>query len=371
MDRQEFSTLIGSIYDAAYGTCTWQSVLNALADTIGAHEAWMVITLNDLDMNTVIAPRADPETVRAYQEYWWKHDITYDTTTVSGLQRPTSLIDIGPEKFFSSKFYNEFWRDTEQAAERFAANLVLQDRNMSSVGIQPSRKTEEFDRDVVKRFSAFLSHLQRAVQIQGKLRQMEMEKDVFTFAAKRGIALLDTDARIIFIDDTAKTLLEGHHAVSIKGGYVNVLESKRKNRFEQILEGIASVRFALPRAGKMDIYGLAGKPSLELELLPYKREVFAWGPEATLYPKPLAVLLVHDPQETMRSKLQLLSMEWGLTDAEAKVALELYSGDKRDDVAKRLGIAPSTLRTHMMRIYEKASVNRRGNLIAKMNALGF
>jgi DNA-binding CsgD family transcriptional regulator len=58
-----------------------------------------------------------------------------------------------------------------------------------------------------------------------------------------------------------------------------------------------------------------------------------------------------------------LRREFGLTAAEADVALEITKGDGRDATAARLGIGVATVRTHLVRIFEKTGVGRQAELV--------
>ncbi|HLW26409.1 MAG TPA: helix-turn-helix transcriptional regulator, partial [Kiloniellales bacterium] len=55
--------------------------------------------------------------------------------------------------------------------------------------------------------------------------------------------------------------------------------------------------------------------------------------------------------------------EFGLTAAEAELALEIMRGDGREAAAARLGITVATVRTHLLHIFEKTGVHRQAELV--------
>ncbi len=61
-----------------------------------------------------------------------------------------------------------------------------------------------------------------------------------------------------------------------------------------------------------------------------------------------------------------LSHRYGLTRAEARLALRLAAGKSVRDAASELDMAYETARTHLKRVYEKLDVNRQGELVAKI-----
>jgi DNA-binding CsgD family transcriptional regulator len=53
----------------------------------------------------------------------------------------------------------------------------------------------------------------------------------------------------------------------------------------------------------------------------------------------------------------------GLTTVEAGVVVEVIQGGSREDVARRLGVAVATVRTHLARIFERTGVRRQAELV--------
>jgi DNA-binding CsgD family transcriptional regulator len=58
----------------------------------------------------------------------------------------------------------------------------------------------------------------------------------------------------------------------------------------------------------------------------------------------------------------------GLTPRECEVALLVCEGHANPQVAARLGIELSTVKTHLLRIYEKCAVKSRSGLVARLSA---
>jgi DNA-binding CsgD family transcriptional regulator len=105
-----------------------------------------------------------------------------------------------------------------------------------------------------------------------------------------------------------------------------------------------------------------GQRPLHVVVAPFRAEAAqidtAWlGPA-----RPVAILMVTDPGEQRIDK-ENLSRRFGLTNAEADVALEILKGDGRDASAARLGIAATTVRAHLSHIFEKTGVRRQAELV--------
>jgi DNA-binding CsgD family transcriptional regulator len=61
--------------------------------------------------------------------------------------------------------------------------------------------------------------------------------------------------------------------------------------------------------------------------------------------------------------------ELGLTDREVEVLAILAAGDSNKVIARRLGISPHTVKTHVARICDKLGVQRRGQAVDKARFL--
>ena len=59
----------------------------------------------------------------------------------------------------------------------------------------------------------------------------------------------------------------------------------------------------------------------------------------------------------------------GLSAREVEILSALTSGDSNKELARRLGISPNTVKTHVARVYEKLGVQRRVQAIEKARFL--
>jgi DNA-binding CsgD family transcriptional regulator len=74
-------------------------------------------------------------------------------------------------------------------------------------------------------------------------------------------------------------------------------------------------------------------------------------------------VLATDPEHTPAIEVQMLRDWYGLTPAEARVAMLLASGLSVDGIVERLGIGANTARTHLKSIFAKTDTRRQGELI--------
>jgi DNA-binding CsgD family transcriptional regulator len=74
-------------------------------------------------------------------------------------------------------------------------------------------------------------------------------------------------------------------------------------------------------------------------------------------------VFVTDPEATADVRRQWLREDFGLTPAEAMVAVEILKADGLQMVARRLRISLPTAHTHLAHIFDKTGTHRQSELV--------
>lgn len=183
--------------------------------------AAIVATDPNINFSSVVTPRADPKVVSDYADHWWAHDPTAAVAAKMPAGQVTSLEDTGRQKFFSSPFFNDYWRHSGLGAERIATNLFTDDGGFASFILQASTGRDEIGTDARQRFLILIPHLIRAVDVARTLQRMAFEKSLLSSgygAHQTGAVIVDTGKRVLFADDTADSLFKTHSGVAVVKG---------------------------------------------------------------------------------------------------------------------------------------------------------
>ncbi len=366
MDQDVMSQLIGRIYDATLPGADWADLLNDIADFACAETVWMVLCAPKIGLSTVIAPRSDPEIIADYQRHWWSRDPTLAATGTAPVGRVTSLEDTGRARFLSSEFHNDFWQRSGHSAERLAANLISDPGAVASIGIQPYRQAGRIEPEISRTFSALVPHVVRAVEIRSTLREIEMARDLARTTPRKGALLVDRNGHLIVADDKAESIVRTNDRIVIDGGEIAIRPGTENDQLRRL---IASCHTNCVKGGRLDVRNEEGV-GLSIEVLPFSGPKIHPGPEVLRCPQPGALLILSEPIRERCTLATRLKDEFGLTQAEALVTLELMRSDGRAAVAERLGVTLATVRTHMMRIFEKLEVNNQTALVSSMLRIG-
>ncbi|MDQ8732846.1 helix-turn-helix transcriptional regulator [Bradyrhizobium sp. LHD-71] len=176
------------------------------------------------------------------------------------------------------------------------------------------------------------------------------------------VFVLDCDARIQFASAAARRLLDTHRLCSRNGVLSSSIGSEGMtlrrivracvdatsgpsemafHRLDEADDALCLALVAAPRLGS----GVADKPL-----------VMAFAVSACMSPQP---------------NCRQLRMHFGLTDAQAKLAVEIAKGDGLKACARRLGIAMSTGRSHLRQIFEKTETKRQAELVRLISSCRF
>ncbi len=365
MHENQLANIIGQIYEAALDETPWSDALCAVADLCGGENAALVVADSRLGYSTVVTPRADPDVVSAYAEHWWLHDPTARATASAPVGELTTLADTGRELFLRSPFHNEFWRRSGLGTERIAANLIVGDGMFSSLVLQASTRSDQIDEASFERFAILVPHFVRAVNLSRKLYRMEMEATVDGRAngeGGAGVLVVDKTARVVFADADADALLAAGNDIRVVGGILR-LAQPRADALLRATINACTAGWPLSAAGRHVRFARGASGSLLVEVVPYRCGIAKEVAMAAGYPAPVAMLIVHDPDKERAARVATFRERYGLTQAEAVLAVEMLRGDGRAAAAARCGISINTARTHLIRVFEKTGVSRQAELV--------
>lgn len=71
------------------------------------------------------------------------------------------------------------------------------------------------------------------------------------------------------------------------------------------------------------------------------------------------LMVLHNPQALARGRVARLCSEFGLTGAEERLLAALAQGWSTAEAARAFGVAQTTIRTHLQRIFDKSGCARR------------
>jgi len=356
----ELSELIGLIYDAALNPEAWPVMLNCLADVLSAQCSLIGSHNSSTDAVAMTAPRTDLQYLRSFAEYWagrdfiWKRGakLAVGTVTVWEMIMPRS-------EFCRTDFYNE-WCKPQGIEAAIATNLLVEGPVSTVIATYRPYAEGDFDATETKLFAALIPHLQRAVQLQLRLAGLdglpESSAEILN-RLSQGVLLVDAKARVIFANRTAESILRVGRGLFLgRDGLRGEIPGETR-RLRHIIADCEPRPGLGTAGGRLQLSRENGVP-LTVLVVPH-RAGFGWIDVV----RPRAILFITDPEETAFVPRQWLCEAFGLTPAEATVAVEILAADGLQAAADRLRISVATARTHLAHVFDKTGTRRQAELV--------
>lgn len=364
------SQLIGSIYDCALDPARWERTLSDIMQVMSGES--VILSLNDLHNNRLLIDRSIGWNEIGLEERQ-KHIPEIHARLNEWFARGPSL----NEPFIASRQLSPDYLEGSAYVQRCLNPLGIVDIMHLFLMYTPS----QFSEIVVGRHQShgvitdreveigmlLLPHLRRAVTISNVLDARAIESTRMAEALDAlpcGVVLTNDKSRILHANRFAERMIEHGAAVRGTGG---VLSAKAPAAAQELRKAI---RLAAQDEAKLGKAGLAIRltgppaPPMFAHVLPMS------GSEqrARLRPEAIAAVFIGPSMTTAfdvapAEAKEYLRGRFGLTKAEADVALEILKGDGRAAAAARLGITATTVRAHLSHIFEKTGVRRQAELV--------
>jgi len=180
-----------------------------------------------------------------------------------------------------------------------------------------------------------------------------------------GVILLDRKARILFANTAARSFEGEHGPLSLRQAglvHASARHSRRLNDLVQsALQGVPMGTISVPRAD--------GGDSLTILAASVRAQDVDRLADANLQGAAV-VLFIIDPANKAGVPVTWLMDAYGLTLAEAKVALAVSSGLSVPETANQLHLSPNTIKTQLRNVFSKSGVNRQAELARLIASIG-
>ncbi len=372
----QFSELINYIYDAALGMATWEEVLTELTAAFdGVTAAILVAKPGSNYILTTLNTGPDSEAIRNYNNYYGRFDETaakIQQSRIGTILRNEQILT--PPELRHSKFFNEWyrsWAKPRDIGNFIVSNMVRKEDkvNWLVITFSTSRRQSFSTTERIKLMRQFLPHIQKAVQIRKKLDELPLKQYSALEALAKlayGVILFSDTNRAIFINPAAEVIFNLFDGLTIdKTGCLHARQANENLKLRRLI-GAACQRNSdeLRSGGSMLISRRSFKRAFFLHILP-----LGTGLSSLTDFSASAMALIIDPENIPEPPLSVLRNLFGLTPAEAEVALHVIKDEGLQDVADKLSVSLSTVRIHLQRVFEKTGTHRQAGLTRLLSAL--
>lgn len=365
--QEQMHALIRGVYAAAADERRWPATLEKLADTFrGGVAGLQYRTGIEGDVRSAHFARFDPVLADAYR--------TYFATRNPWIRLSQPLYQTGlvysPEQYLPvadlrrTEFYDGILRP-QGLVHCFGACVYRRGNDVLSFTVVRSPSAGSFADAELKRVSAILPHIHRAVQTNERLATLRRTQTALTSGfeyLRHGVVLLNARGQVTFANRTARAIVQQGDGLSITAdGLVASVFAERLHLRSLIDDAVnTSAGRGFGAGGGMRI----SRPSMKR---PFLVLVTPLGMALEGERSGMATAFISDPETQAETIEELTRRRYGLTATEARVATAFAATASLDQIREQLGISRETVRWHLRRLYRKTGTSRQAALLLRLS----
>lgn len=360
--EQKLADCVGAVYEAAGTGTDWHQAGRLICDLFDARSIALNTVMGNGRFGNLLQPptefdrnyypyfhRLNPYAARAQEDY--KRDRSFH---VGRAQLDEAIV---PDKeLLASEYYRDFARFHER---RYMIGGMLGVETAMPIALFRAEGQRRFDEQERRLLQMLLPHFQRALELESRLaagRRTTMTAWAALDALPAGIAIIDAEMRLHFLNQSARAFVDKAHAPLAtrcsgphgRGAYLTALSRSEMARMRKLAEAAAGGG----AGGSMRVLG-DGTTPCALLVSPLPRSLSA---KAGLSGsgEGLVLLLLRRVEQQISQSAAMLCDLFDLSMAEAEVAIALAGGASAEHVARQRGVSLATVRSQVRAILEKS-----------------
>ena len=362
----ELLALVSNIYDATLDGALWPVVLAQISDWLGS-ESCHFFLMNGSSGTLALchAVRTDPVLLQEYDAHY---------ASVNPWVRPALTTPVGAvvtdEALYSARelrrteFFNDWLRRRDVGHGLFT--IALHDEQwLGALSLYRSDAKGAFKNSEIGACQLIAPHLRRALQLTQRLVRAEGLASGTVQALQgtaQAILLFNGEGRAMFISEAARQVLQHSRALSLdKEGRLRATSLSTDRTLQNVLGGTLHPQDGRSIGGVVAIPRVAPMGPLVVMVAPVSTG-------SSVFPdlNPAVIVYISDPSRGEHGGQNVLTKVYGLTAMEAKVALQLLSGERLPAIADSLGLSVNTVRTHVKHAFSKTGTRSQTQLVSLM-----
>lgn len=358
--------LIGPIYDTVLKPDLWPEVLERIRQTFQFHNAMLGVSA--LPRGEIIAlssagiSQEGLELFLKYDQYLADAWGGAARLARAPLEEPVVQSEMAAGTDFHNNPYYLHACRPQGIIDAVAIGLARDKATIGSLALGRHESVPPVSQAELAGLRFLAPHITRAVTIS-RLLEVTVDASV-TFeaaleASQRAIVIVTEEQTVVFANQSAQALIEAKDLFAVNSS------ARLTVRRELVPGQLKAAVAAAAREGDLGRRGMAlpvtssdGTPFV-LHVMPlHKRRVRTnFGSEA------VAAIFVAEPGRAVTLPGDALALIYGLTPAETRILELVADGRGTREMADALGIAPSTVRTHLLKVFEKTGRHGRIDLL--------
>ena len=361
----EAAGLVGSIYDTVLDQSRWTEVLGLCRDFVGVVSA-SIFAKDETGMAGGIfftdGRLADP-----YPQLYFDTYVHLDPATgahlLTPLERPVSTADIlDLPEFYDSRFYRE-WVEPQGVVDFISAPIEKVGGWAAMFGVFRHTRDGMADDDAKSRMALLVPHIRRAVLIGRVLEERSYQAASLGHACDglaAGVFLVDTQGTLAHANESGHVLLQPGGPLLLRDNRVTAVD---RNTAIALAEMIGAAGRGDTATGTRGI----SLPLRDRDGEPYAAHLLPLSSGARRHAgarySATAALFVHKADIDIPAVPEVIARTFELTLSELRVMLSIVEVGGVPETAIALGVAESTVKTHLHQVFAKTGTSRQADLV--------
>jgi len=368
-DEERLLDLIGNVYELVVDDSRSCSVAQELAQLFDS-DSCLVYFGRTLPGNAAMPAVAgilsatrnfDHWACSAYADYYHDRNEWY----ARAWKRPAPYVVLGQELIEPGALMRTEWFDYLRATRTLhviGAQFPIQNDLIGLLGVHRSPRERPFDESDRARMKRLLPHLQRAMRMREKIREVQRETGVARGLLEDlsiGIVIVDAECRLVYSNELAEKVFRTGQVLKVETGRLKAGLPDCEAALEQAVRTATSMGHGCNRrAGTTLVVRSRGTLSFPVMVAPLPPESIRFGSV-----HPACALIFSDPDDRPNWSLDAFCGRHGLTLAQRRLLDALVRGQDLAGYAAAAQIGLGTAKTHLKEILSKTGQHRQVDLI--------
>jgi DNA-binding CsgD family transcriptional regulator/PAS domain-containing protein len=360
--------LLDLIYDAATDEALWTPALIQIADMTGSLGGFVVgVEIKDRLVPFLFNGRMREESHRTYAERHVENpwSTVMNHAPAGKLVQSAEIVPLPVLK--RTAFFDEVLRP-QGMAHNAMVMLARKENFVGAFNVCRSERQGPFQADELRLLSRIYPHVRRSLLLSFRLvgyKALQRAEFHVLDRLSVGIILLNRSGRVVFANAAGRAMTALDGPLRLRNSVATTSSSTHSKRLRDLVDaavrGMPVGTMSLPHSddGRLFTVLVSSVRGRDID----RFDGFGMRNAA-------AMLVIHDPARPIQIPSEWIMDAYGLTQAEARVALCAASGATIPETANRLNVSPNTVKTHLRRIFDKTGTSRQTELGRLMASIG-
>jgi DNA-binding CsgD family transcriptional regulator len=364
-EAERLSAVVAAVYDAALEPSLWPRVLASAREFVGGLSAAIFAkSLSGAAAGIYHDDGVmDPLYKRLYFEKYGRIDPSNAVHLFAELEQPVCTADVmDDDEFHQSRFYLE-WGAPQGLVDFLSAPIEKRGDWAAMFGVFRHQRDGRADVGAKHRMRLLVPHVRRAVLIGRVIEQGILQAASFGDALDglaSGLFFVDAGGRIVHANAAGGRMLAEGLAVTSRDGRLQAVDRVAAAALSAVFLDADSGDAAIGTRGISVPIEARDGTHFAAHVLPLtsgarRRTGANYAAAAAVFVQPATL---HTPAAP-----ELVARTFGLTQSELRVLVAIARAGGVAETAEMLGIAETTVKTHLGRVFAKTGTSRQAELV--------